>query len=130
MRKQHFFFLFLLGIFILWSIGCWLPKAIDETKKQMDLSDQIHEPVDIVWNAANNAAEDLSIIIDDKTFDGKKGVISGHKDELDFIRIHIEKLEPELTLVGVQARKKAFTLKLQKENAKVILDKIKDNCSK
>lgn len=130
MKKLRYSFFFVVGIFMFWSIGCWMPQAVSLTKKQMDLSEQIHKPVDVVWNAALNAAKDLAIMVDEKTFDGKKGIISGHKGELNFIRIHIEQLEPELILVGVQARKKAFTLKLQIENAQVILDQIKKICTK
>lgn len=125
MKKSRYLFFFVMGIFMLWTIGCWLPQAVSETKKQMDLAEQINKPVDVVWNATLDAAEDLAITVDEKTFDGKKGIISGHKEEMNFIRIHIEQLEPELTLVGVQARKEAFTLKLQIENARVILDQIK-----
>lgn len=50
-------------------------------------------------------AEELGLTVDrQKPLGELQLVISGHTDRLGYIRIHIEQLEPDLSLVGVSAR--------------------------
>ena len=124
--KKTFYFLFI--VMILFStFGCvWIGSA-KSAKKTMDLGEQINRTAFDVWNASLSAAEKLAIIVDEKEFDGMKGLISGHTDKLGFVRIHIEQLEPELTIVGIQARTSSWPFSnagFDKEFAKSILAQI------
>jgi len=127
--KKPIYFLFI-GLILFSTSGCAAYFGVKQSKKQMDLAEQINRPADVVWEASLGAAEELAIAVDGKEFDGKKGFISGHTGELNFIRIHVEQLEPELTLVGIQARTSAvpWTNKgFKREFAQSIMEQIKKN---
>lgn len=105
--KKPFYFL-LMVMFLFTAFGCSVWYGSRQAKVTMDLGEQIHRSAFDVWNASLSAAEKLAIFIDDREFDGKKGLVSGHTNRLGFVRIHIEHLEPELTIVGIQARTSSF----------------------
>ncbi len=120
-------------VFIFESFGCVpvigaFTYGRKQTKEIMDISDQVYVSVDDVWDASLKAVEALGIIVDKKEYDGRKGLISGNLDDIDFIRIHIERIKQKDTVIGIQARTSStpFTNKgFKREFAQSIMEQIK-----
>ena len=128
MKKSIYFLMIVM--FIFYAYGCGMYFGYKQDLARMDLSDQINRPIDDVWQASLNAAEELGIIVDEKEFNGKKGIISGHVGDIDFIRILIEYLKPEVTLIGIQARTSPAPLLnngYKIEFAQSIMEQVKEN---
>ena len=130
MKKLILLLIFLAFIFD--SDGCiymvGAVAAANQEKERMDISDQLYVSVDDLWDASLKVAEVLGIIVDKKEFDGRKGLISGHVGEIDFIRIHLERIKAKDSVVGIQARTSSTPLGrkgYKEEFAKSIMEQIK-----
>lgn len=91
-----------------WSWGCYLPGALyssaAQAKEAMDATERIDAPIDEVWAATREAIEELEIEVGEASFDGRYGLIEGSYGQLEFIRVHVERVSERVTLVGAQAR--------------------------
>jgi hypothetical protein len=106
--KTKKLFYFFLTILLFFMSGCLVYQGYQYSKRTSDVSDQIYFPPDKVWSASLAAVDELSIVLDEKEFDGKNGFILGHKQELNYIKIDVELIEPEIVLLGVSARKSVY----------------------
>ena len=100
----------LLGILV---VSTWVPgsaagadlfDALIKAKTHMDLQGTTETPLDVVWEAAQDAVQELGIVVDGKKFSENKGEIGGHIGQLDYIRVYVWQLVPGSTKIGIQAR--------------------------
>jgi hypothetical protein len=102
----------LLGILVIsaWVLGSAIQAGADlfdaliKAKEQMDLQATTETPLDVVWEAAQDAVQELGIVVGGKKFSENKGEIGGHIGQLDYIRVYVWQWVPGSTKIGIQAR--------------------------
>jgi len=133
-RVNRFLYVLFIGVALFVTYGCPVSMylGLQDEKIQMDLAEQVYGHIDDVWQASLNATQELKITVDDKMLEEKKGLIIGHTNELGFVRIHLEQLELELVLIGIQARKSSTIIfgGVNRVFAHTLLQQIKKNMDK